>query len=500
MVNTRERLKGKESEAMLKYISKPALTPESIRLIFTDMIEVDIAHAIMLGKTGIIGEDKAKAIVKGLIKLKEAGADNFHADTSRGDIHYNIEVVLIQELGMDVGGRMHTARSRNDLKGTCSKMRIRQLCLNNMKQLLAFRKTVIDLSKEHAETVMPAFTHSQPAQPITFGHYMSAMAKALERDFQRLHAAYKHINTCPLGAGAAAGIGFPIDRQYTSDLLGFDSLAEHSIDAIAARDYLVEYLAALANLLTLVSRIAQDLYTWNTFEFGFIEVADALAGTSSIMPQKKNPLTLEHAKSQAAKVYGELMAVLGCLKGAPYTHTSDVSTTDKGSFADNAAKAAEATMSLFGETLETLIVNTGQMLKDTRVNYCSATELADALTLNHNLAFREAHQIVGSLITTAIERNILADQITPELLAEASERITGKKVIMTKDELLKALDPAKCVETKTQIGSPAPSEVRRMLESCDKVLSQDQTICNEISSRLDAAAARLAAEAARYIG
>ncbi len=499
MVNTRERLTEQESETMLKYISRPALTAESIRHIFSDMIEVDIAHAIMLGKTGIIAEKKAKAIVGGLIRLKEAGADNFHADTALGDIHYNIEVVLINELGMDVGGRMHTARSRNDLKGTCSRMRIRKLCLENMKQLLEFRKIVIEVSRKHVDTIMPAFTHSQPAQPITLGHYFASMAKALERDFERLLGSYKHINYSPLGAGSAAGTGFPIDREYTADLLGFAGLVESSIDAIAARDYLIEYLASISNFLTLVSRIAQDLYTWNSFEFGFVEVADGLAGTSSIMPQKKNPLTLENAKSQAARSYGELMAVLSCLKGAPYSHTSDVSITDKGSFADNAAKAAEVTMALFGETLETLIVKPERMLEDTRVNYCVATELADELTLNYNLAFREAHQVVGSLISSAIDKEVPADHITPGMVAEASERITGKAIIIEKDELQRILDPIQNMKTKTQIGSPAPSEVTRMLDSCGKILAADSLICEDLQRNLDSAVEKLAKEAADYI-
>lgn len=497
-IRSRERLRGGESDAMKHYISAPGLSRDYVRRAFPDMMQINLAHVMMLGETGIIDMEHARLLTAELLRMQAAGPDALETDTEKGDLHYNIEAAVIKALGMDVGGRMHTARSRNDLKRTSARMRIRGLCLGTMRQLNDFRETVIRFAGKYAAAVMPAYTHSQPAQPITLGHYFAGLARALERDFERLVQACRHCSLSPLGAGAAAGVGFPIDRERTAELLGFDGVMDNTVDAIAARDHVTDYLGAVACLLTTLSRIAQDLYTWSSFEYGFLEVDDALAGVSSIMPQKKNPLTLEHIKVQAARAQGELMTALSELKATPYTHNSDSHSLDDGGCTDRAAGFAESVLVLFSETLDTLIVHEDRMLRGTRENFCCATELADALTLHHGLAFREAHQIVGRLVAEAIERGLTADRIPAELAEKVALEVTGRSIKVSEEELAAALDPQKCVEKPWHTGSPSPEEVKRVLAECAKVLEGDRAFVAGTAKRLQAAAKRLKEKAEAF--
>ncbi|NOQ32757.1 MAG: argininosuccinate lyase, partial [Methanosarcinales archaeon] len=269
------------------------------RWIFDADLAVDRAHVVMLTEEGIITAEISSLILSALDKIRDAGISALSVEE---DIHAAIEARLIEMIGEDAGGRMHTGRSRNDEVATCLRVRLRDELLMMMRELIRLRQVLITCAKEHIETLMPGFTHTQHAQPTTLAHHLLAHAGALERDFDRLSGAYTRTNKSPLGAAAFAGTGFPINRARTSGLLGFDGVIENSMDAVSARDFLIESVSASANLMTDLGRIASELILWSTSEFDFVTIDDRYASTSSIMPQKKNPDVAELVRGKAGSV------------------------------------------------------------------------------------------------------------------------------------------------------------------------------------------------------
>ncbi|MEW6226529.1 MAG: argininosuccinate lyase, partial [Bacillota bacterium] len=322
-IDLRERLNSQPLKEVAELLFRPAIERD-FRLGFGHMIRINKAHVVMLAETGILPGDVAAKILIALEALEERGLGVADLDPSVEDLHFNIERWLIERTGPEVGGRMHTGRSRNDLHATLDRMIAKDRLNELLDLLILLREQLLRLASENLATVMTGYTHLQPAQPITLGHYMCALASAFERDTRRLEAAYETINQCPLGAGALAGTGFPINRELTADLLGFDGIVENSLDAVASRDWVPELLAALSIMMTGISRLAMDLYLWYTDEFSYIDLDGSIAAVSSIMPQKKNPITLEHCKAKAAHVYGALIASLASLKNVPFGHSRDV--------------------------------------------------------------------------------------------------------------------------------------------------------------------------------
>ena len=293
----RERLKATPSPILDKYITRPGLEQDSKRN-FKNMMNINLAHALMLNKQGIIPKEYTKKLLKGMLDLMDKGVGVLPMKTEYEDLFYNIEQYLIADLGMETAGKLHTARSRNDLGVTVIRMAVRDSILRIYPMIQELRRTILKLAKDQGDTILTGYTHMQPAQPITLGYYLSAVAEALERDFQRITQAYSRLNVCAMGACAFAGTGFDVDRTYVAELLGFDSPIENNMDSIAARDFLLELAADLAIMGSTINRFTHDLYYWGTNEFGYLEVDNSLAFSSSIMPQKKNPTTFEHVKAK----------------------------------------------------------------------------------------------------------------------------------------------------------------------------------------------------------
>ena len=442
------------------------------RDIFDIMLDVDIAHALMLGKQGIISSPVLRGIIKGLEDIRAAGFEGLPVDVALEDLHYNVEKNLIDRTGMDVGGRMHTARSRNDLAATTTRLLLREKCLHAQDLLCKFREELLSLGEQHAGTVMTIYTHMQPAQPVTFGYYLAGFAASLERDFRRLASAYANNNRNPLGSGAVAGTSFPVDRQYTADLLGFDSYIPNSIDAIASKDHVLELLSAMDLMMVNISRVAYDLYVWTTDEFNMIGVSDSIAATSSIMPQKKNPITFEHIKSKAAHVHAALTSAVGVLKNTPFSHSRDVA-REAIHLAADAFNETFVALTLFTVTLRHLQVKKDVMLEKTRANFSTATELADVLVQEYGVSFRQAHHIVGALVSELLEKRLTAEDISPVMLAEASKAVVGKPLDLDADRLRKILDPSCNVERRTGDGNTAPADVLRAVAAMRHKLQED---------------------------
>jgi argininosuccinate lyase len=393
-------------------------------------------------------------------------------------------------VGEDVAGRLHIGRSRNDLQATYQRMAVRERLLNLWQDVLAVRDACIELAFAHAATILPGYTHLQVAQPITVGHWAIAVHDSFARDTKRLDQAYDVTNHCPLGAAALAGTGWPIDRQCTASFLGFDRLVENTLDAVASRDYLIDALAAVSAVLTSASRCATDLLLWTTQEFGFVVLDDAYAGISSIMPQKKNPLALEHCRARAAHGLGALASVLAVLKGIPLTHTRD---TGKEIFhwVFDAFDQAVGTVELLTGVLRTMHVDSERMGRAALAGFATATELADTLVREFGLSFRSAHRIVSAMVQRAVEHELDASGLTPELLADVSTEVLGRPLHLRADALMRALDLEANVQARSLIGGPAPRVVLRALDERRHALNDDRARLGERWNALRDAHARL---------
>ena len=321
-VSLRERVKKPPAQALVDAYYAPAIA-NGVKHLFPHEMRVHLAHALMLADQGIVGREDIATILAELLRLNEEGPSALQIDYLQEDLYSYVESHLIGRLGSDVGGRLHTGRSRNDLNVTSWRLALRAKVLDVLDGLAALRGTVLGLARDHRELVMPGYTHSQHAQPISLGYYLLAFADVLARDFRRLAGALDHVDCSPLGAGALNTTAFPIDRHATARSLGFPGLVEVAYDAVSSRDDAHEVVAALAILMTGLSRLATDLQSWNTAEFGFIELADEFSSVSSIMPQKKNPQGLEYAKAAAAQVTGALTTVLACSKNTSFSDVND---------------------------------------------------------------------------------------------------------------------------------------------------------------------------------
>ncbi|HHY47909.1 MAG TPA: argininosuccinate lyase [Firmicutes bacterium] len=497
-IDMRERLNSQPLKEVAELLFRPAIERD-FRLGFGHMMQINKAHVVMLADTGIIPKDVAARILIVLESLEAEGLSEADLDPSVEDLHFNIERLLIERTGPEVGGRMHTGRSRNDLHATLDRMIARDKLNDLLDLVIQLRGQLLTLASRDLTTVMTGYTHLQPAQPITFGHYMCALASALERDTKRLEAAYETINQCPLGAGALAGTGFPIDREITADLLGFDGILENSLDAVASRDWVPELLAALSIMMTDISRLSMDLYLWYTDEFSYIDLDGSVAAVSSIMPQKKNPITLEHCKSKAAHVYGALISSLACLKNVPFGHSRDVAGECVASLW-NGLDESSITLRLMSATLSSLRVRSDIMAERAARNFSTATELADTLVRECDLPFRVAHMIVASLVSRAVSAGLVASDITAEMLDEVSRDIAGRALNINPSTLKSVLAPERNVEVRDSLGGPATAEVRRMVSNAEERLKECRDRAQARRDRLDQARARLSERVRQITG
>ncbi len=477
----RERLGVEPKKEMSELIFKPALCRD-FRYGFRHMMQINEAHVIMLTSENIISKNVASKLLKELKLLQEQLTED-KLNPNLEDLHFNIEALLIKKVGPEIGGRLHTARSRNDLHATLDRMIARDKILNLLDLLCKLRGQLLEIANMHARTVMTGYTHMQPAQPISFGHYMSAIALALERDTHRLEAAYRTLNRSPLGACAFAGTDFPIDRHMTAEFLGFQGVIENSLDAVASRDWVPEILSALSIMMTNISRLFTDLYIWTTDEFSYIDIEDSVAAVSSIMPQKKNPIIFEHCKAKAAHIFGYLISTLSALKNTPFGHSRDIA-AESVLPVWNCISEVELALKLAITALSSVTFRKEVALEKARLNFCTATRLANALVKDYNLPFREAHAVVAALVARAYRNSLRANDITPELLNEIAIQLIGRELNMDMPTLSSILDPEQSIEALSSLGGAAPKEVERMVmsaktrlkETCDNLKQQRNAI------------------------
>ena len=440
------------------------------------VLAINKAHVVMLMEQKIIQWQDGAKILSALQKQ-----DSQKLDPNAEDVHMAVEEAVLAETGPEVGGNLHIAKSRNDQVTTAIRMALRKELLSIMQQVLDMQESLLATASKHTETVILAYTHLQPAQPVTFAHYLLSHVDGLGRDLQRLQSVYERVNLCPLGAGALATTSFPINRKTTAELLGFDAVLENSIDAVGSRDFILETQSALTLLAVNLSRLAEDLIIWSSSEFGTVELPDEFTSTSSIMPQKKNPEVLEVIRARASYALGDFVASAAALKSLPSTYNLDFQeiTPKLWASTDNLS----ASLSIFAKLIPNLKVTSNVEVK-AAAGFVGATELANMLVRKYSVAFRTSHKIVGALVKALIDSKQTLLDATPEMVQKVAQETAEVKLTVKKSDILECTNPRKLIETYKVQGGPSPAEVERSITSTTKTLSQTKANITKLQENL----------------
>ncbi len=424
-------------------------------------IKGSIAHVKMLTKQQILTEQEGKDIENALQSIyQEIEQGRLAIDESCEDIHSFVESTLISRIG-DTGKKLHTGRSRNDQVALDMRLYTRDQIQMIHTLIIDLLKTINDIMKEHIDTIMPGFTHLQKAQPITLAHHMGAYFEMFKRDATRLDDIYQRMNICPLGSGALAGTTYPLDREYTASLLGFDGPCLNSIDGVSDRDYLIELLSAMSTMMMHMSRLSEEMIIWNTNEYQFIELDDTFSTGSSIMPQKKNPDICELIRGKTGRVYGALMGLLTTMKGLPLAYNKDMQ-EDKEMFFD-ALTTTKGCLQLLSDMLKTTSFNKDKMKASATGGFTNATDAADYL-VGKGVPFRDAHGIIGQLVLYAISQNKALDDLTLEEFKNISD--------VFDQDIYQAIDVNTCVNKRNTIGACGQEAMKKVIELNNQYLSQ----------------------------
>lgn len=417
-----------------------------------------IAHAKMLGAKGIISEEECKQIQEGLEGiLSDIENGQLTITDEYEDIHTFMEATLIQRIG-DAGKKLHTGRSRNDQVALDMRLYIRDEVKNVDEEIKNLMNCILRIMKEHVETYMPGFTHLQKAQPVTVAHHFGAYYEMFLRDRSRLFDIYKRMNYCPLGSGALAGTTYPLDRNMTAKLLNFEGPMLNSMDGVSDRDYVIEFLSALATMMVHLSRFSEEICIWNCNEYRFIELDDAYSTGSSIMPQKKNPDIAELVRGKTGRVYGALISILTTMKGIPLAYNKDMQEDKELTF--DAIDTVKGCIKLFAGMIGTMKFNSKRMEDSAKKGFINATDAADYL-VKKNVPFRDAHSFVGQLVLKCIEKDIALDELSLE---------EYKKICpVFEDDIYEAISLKTCIEKRLTTGAPGPEMMRKVIQHYEEL-------------------------------
>ena len=452
----RSRFNKGVDKAVEKYV---ASIPFDWRLYKQD-IAGSIAHAQMLAKQGLISKKDAERIVSGLVAIRdeiEKGKLEFKPELE--DIHMSIESRLFEKIG-DVAGKLHTARSRNDQIALDMRLFTKEAILETVSGLRDIQRVLLDIAEANKAAIMPGYTHLQQAQPILFAHHLLAYFEMLQRDVVRFEDCLKRTDVLPLGSGALAGVAYPVDRNFVAKKLGFSDISANSLDAVSDRDFVIEYEAAAAITIMHLSRLAEEMVLWSSAEFGFVELDEAYATSSSIMPQKKNPDVAELARGKTGRVYGNLMGLLTVMKGLPLAYNRDVQEDKEGLF--DTVDTLLSTLEVFTGLIKTLKINSARMQQAMSGGYILATDLADYLT-RKGLPFRQAHDIVGKLVRYAISKNKGFQEMS-------LDEYRGFSPLFTDD--VYGITVKTSVEARNAAGGTAPKQVATALSRARKLVGK----------------------------
>ena len=422
-------------------------------------IKGSMAHAKMLSKQGIIGEDDKEKILKGLEEiLEDIESGNLKLAPNAEDIHMFVEAELTKRIGQS-GKKLHTARSRNDQVALDIKMYLKDAILEIQKELKELIATFVEKAEENTKTIMPGYTHLQRAQPVTFGHHLMAYVEMFLRDEERLSQTYNRMDVSPIGSCALAGTTYNLDREYEAKELGFASVTNNSLDGVSDRDYVIELLSDISMIMMHLSRISEEIVMWSSWEFKFVELDDAFATGSSIMPQKKNPDITELIRGKTGRVYGALMAMLTVMKGTPLAYNKDMQEDKEAIF--DALDTVNLCITTLNPLVKTMTVLKDNMKKAAAKGFINATDCADYL-VEKGIPFRDAYKITGSLVKYCIKNDTTLENLKLEEFKEYSDKF--------EEDVYEAIDLINCVNKRNVVGGPAAEQVMKQIERVKNII------------------------------
>ena len=429
---------------------------------FIQDVEGSIAHAVMLEKQGIISLEEKDAIVKGITEIREEVENGTLEITDEyEDIHSFVEANLIKKIG-DAGKKLHTGRSRNDQVALDMRLYTRMEVLETDKLLKSLLEELLNIMESNTDTYMPGFTHLQKAQPVTLAHHIGAYFEMFKRDRLRLRDIFYRMNYCPLGAGALAGTTYPLDRNYTASLLGFEGPTANSMDSVSDRDYIIEYLSALSTIMMHLSRFCEEIIIWNSNEYGFVEIDDTYSTGSSIMPQKKNPDIAELIRGKTGRVYGALVSMLTTMKGIPLAYNKDMQEDKELTF--DAIDTVKGCILLFTGMMKTIQFKKDVMEVSAMKGFTNATDAADYL-VKHGVPFRDAHSVIGQLVLYCIEKDKAIDELSLDELKAISPVFEA--------DIYEEISLETCVNKRLTFGAPSPEVMKQVILQCRNYLADD---------------------------
>ncbi|TKC16354.1 argininosuccinate lyase [Robertmurraya kyonggiensis] len=474
------RLGGEPSKVFRKIVLGHELS-EIGEAALTPLLYVNVAHVKMLKKQGLIPKDTANKLISVLKQIDKQGLSELKTDEAE-DLYFAVEQKLIELLGIKEAGNIHIGRSRNDIYSTIYRMILRERLLEISNNVLKLSMEVLNVAESQKDTVMPGYTHTQHAQPITVGYYFLGVFEVLIRNHQRIKNAWEFVNKSPLGSAALTTTSFKLDRCYTSDILGFDSIVYNAYDAISGRDYVNDVALAINTTVSDISRVVSDLMNWNMFEFSFIEIPDEYAAISSIMPQKKNPAAFEFLRSAASWVLGDTIGVISSPKGISY---SDIRDATKYLYSPlwHALEVTNNVVTLFTEILPKIKWNNERMLLATNEGYSTMTDLADYLVQKHKITFRESHHIIASFVRTSLSQSKNANELSAKDLNLIAFQ-QGFTLDIKQNELDEVLNPYTCINRKNIAGGTSTEQIQIMLSSGYEQLNFERKWHDEKLSKL----------------
>ncbi|MEM3387537.1 MAG: argininosuccinate lyase [Nitrososphaerales archaeon] len=487
----RGRLPTEMDKQALEYTSSIAVDKE----IFEADLKVTEAHVAMLINQKIIPSEAGAKILSALAKIRAQGYNEL-AKSSFEDIHEAIESKVIEMVGEHQGGWVHTGRSRNDEVATCLRIRLREYLIEISESLINLLQTLLEKARSEKDALAPAFTHTQIAQPTTFGHILLAHFNALARNLTRLLEVYNRVNQSPLGSGALTTTSYNIDRRLTADLLGFNNILDNSIDAVGSRDFILEAMATYTLLATDISRLCEELILFSSDGYRMVELADEYSSTSSIMPQKKNPDTAEVARARCAQIVGMLTAAFTLCKGLPFSYNRDLQELNK--LLWHSSRTILDTLKIVEKIVATLKVNRSRMRQLVEQSYSTTTELADTIVRESGIPFRAAHTIVGLAVKKALEKGIEPNKLNLKMINTCSKKVLGRALNISEEAIRNALDPATFISRRRVEGGPALETLSKAFSDKQLWLKEKIALIKKVKTELEKADNKLRKTVAEY--
>lgn len=480
-MNTFTKRLSKQNSRAVSFIS----SLKDDREIAEEIVKINLAHMICLIDSKSINYEIAKKCIKFLLNIRL----NQEHDKVAEDFHQLLELYAIDKIGIDAAGYLNLGKSRNDQVACAIRMKLRARLIEIMRGLLSLQSVILDLASDNKHIIMPGYTHLQHAQPITISHHFLAYFDSFQRSFERIQEVYRRVNLSPMGAAALAGTTIPIDRRAIAELLGFDGVVENSIDAVSSRDFAIESLACVCLIMLDLSRLAEEMILWSSKEFRFIEISDEFSASSSIMPQKKNPVICEIIRAKAASSFGRLLTCLTIMKALPHAYNLDLQ--EMTPMLWESLKDSIESINIMGMVLRSLTVNSDAINESMNEDFSTATNLADYLVINYKIPFRVAHMIVGELVRRAYTAREPFVKIVLRDLPSVSSKLARKEIVEDEEKVRSVLDPERAISSIVTYGGSNPNFLDQFINERRRLLTKGALLVSKLDGKLNRANTKL---------